>query len=318
MSKETTIKTWWDIRALEGTKASKLRQNAMLLRGAPSLFWPLGRDTNSKLWPYAIACLEAALKLSDIAIASYAEIVEAWELPGCHDIKNVCLKRWPDTRAWLDKMKKAYANKGDCPELQGVASTFENYEHNTDFNTLNLVATQFVLLSFNRQQDVLDEVYKVIPGLQSFHLTKAIAVRSIIDHTEYEAARLRQYQHPDIDRIMTGPWPKYRTPEREIRSQITNTFSSEGLNLKHDDNLLKAAEQWYKCRVNPGSIEQYIHDESERINQQAHQLSNQDLELYYLKTKTNKRIDHIPDQSRISNDIAVCDEVTGYPRQWRK
>ena len=140
---------------------------------------------------------------------------------------------------------------------------------------------------------VLNEVYKVIPGLQSFHLTKAIAVRSIIDYAEYDATRLRQYQHPDIDRIMTGPWPKYRTPEREIRSQITNTFLSEGFNLKHDSNLLKIGEQWYRCRVNPGTIEAYLDE--------ATSLSEKGLE-----------------RSNVSAAIAPFNEATGYPRKWRK
>ena len=298
MSDETKIKPWWDIRALDGEKAAKLRENAILYQGAPSLYWPLRRDIDSRLWPYAVACLEAAIKNSDFAVASYIKIVEAWELPGCQNIINICYKRWSDTRKWLDKMKKAYAHKGDCPELPSVASTYEKYKHNTDFNTLNLLVAQFVLLNFNRQEDILNEVYKVIPGLQSFHLTKAIAVRSIIDYAEYDSTRLRQYQDPDIDRIMTGPWPKYRTLGREIRSQITNTSLSEGFNLKHDDNLLKIGDQWYKCRVNPGTIEAYLQ------------------ELADLDLKNQKPI--YADQGRISNDIAACDEATGYPRKWRK
>ncbi len=98
MSDEIKLKSWWDVRALDGIKMAKLRKNAILYQGAPSLYWPLGRDTDSKLWPYAIACLEAAIKLSDFAVTSYAQIVEAWGSPGCRDIKNACLEHWPDTR----------------------------------------------------------------------------------------------------------------------------------------------------------------------------------------------------------------------------
>jgi hypothetical protein len=249
MGDETMLKPWWDVRALDGNKVAKLRENAILYRGVPSLYWPLRRDTDSRLWPYAVACLEAAIKLSDFAVASYAQIVEAWELPGCQDIKNACLERWPDTSAWLDRMRKAYASKNDCPEIPGLASTYTKYEHNADFNTMILLVAQFVILNFNRHQDIECETYKVMPGHKSLHLTKAIAMRSIIDSTEYEAAKLRQYQHPDIDLIMTGPWPKYRTPEREIRSQITNGYKAEGHNLKADDTLLTLAEMWYRARV---------------------------------------------------------------------
>jgi len=249
MDNETKRKYWWDVRALDGTKAAKLRHNAMLYQGAPSLYWSLGRDIDSKLWPYAVACLEAALNLSDIAVASYAKIVEAWDLPGCQDIKNSCLKHWPDTQAWLGKMKNAYASREVLPELPGLASTYAKHEHDPDFKTLNLLAAQFVLLNFNRLQDIEEETYKVIPGTQSLHLTKAIAVRSIIDHAEYDAANLRRYQLPVVERIMTAkPYPDTRK-EREIRRQITNVSRSEGFNLMADDTLLNLAEMWYRARV---------------------------------------------------------------------
>ncbi len=78
--------------------------------------------------------------------------------------------------------------------------------------------------------------------------------------------------------------------------------------------MLKDADLWYKCRVSPGTIEQYISDESNRIDKEADQLSDQELEPYY----HNRRRLVYPDRARIENDIAPCDEATGYPRKWRK
>lgn len=230
-------------------QAARLRENAMLYQDAPSLYWPLRRDVDSKLWPYAVACLEAALSLSDIVIASYSKIVEAWELPGCQNIKNTSLKHWPDTRTWLDTMTKAYANNGTLPELPGVTETYAKYKHDADFNTLNLLVAEFVLLAFNHHQDIVEEAYKVTPGAKSIHIIEAIVTRSIIDHAGYEAAKLHRYQHPDIDHIMTAkPWPSTRK-EREIRQQNTNTYKNEGFSLKADDTLLGLGEMFYRARV---------------------------------------------------------------------
>ena len=127
MSGKTKTTPWWNNRAKEGTKAARLRKNAMLYCGATSLYWPLGRDIDSRLWPYAVACLEAVISLSDTAVANYARIVEAWELPGCKDIQKASLEHWPDTRAWMDRMARAYANKDALPDLPGLAATYAKY-----------------------------------------------------------------------------------------------------------------------------------------------------------------------------------------------
>ncbi len=105
---------------------------------------------------------------------------------------------------------------------------------------------------------------------------------------------------------------------RKIYRNFADTYQSLKFMLKHDAKLLKDADQWYKCRVDPGSIEQYISDESERIIRQADQLSSQKLEEHYHESKINKRIDRYPERSNIETAIAPCDEATGYPRKWRE
>ena len=101
---------------------------------------------------------------------------------------------------------------------------------------------------------------------------------------------------------------------KERRSQLINKFKAWGFALRHEAKLYQWAITWYKCRVNLGSIEQYVSDESERINQQANQLSDHELELYY----HNGGETAYPERSNIENGIAPYDEATGYPRKWHE
>jgi len=285
-------KALYDARSRESAKIAKLRQDALLRRGAPSLYWPLSRDIDSRLWPYAVACLEETLRLSDTAVSHYAKIVE---LPGCQKLKAIALEHQSDTRTWKDQVLKAYCARTAIPQLPGVLEAYSELERDQDFSYLMTEVAAFILQNFNRQIDIANKNYKVIPGPQSEQLIKAIIVRLIIDYAGYDAARLHRYQHPDIERIMAAkPKPATRR-EREIRQQITNVYKSEGLNLKADDTLLNGASQWYKCRVNPGSIETYLQE-----------LADLDLK---------EQEPRYPDQGRVSNDIAPYDKATGYPRR---
>ena len=90
--------------------------------------------------------------------------------------------------------------------------------------------------------------------------------------------------------VMTGS-PTTRA-ERRLKQQVVGTLRSIGYGLCHDEKMLKDAEQWYKCRVNPGTIEAYLDE-----------LVQDDTYL---------------DRSNIETAIAPCDEATVYPRKWRK
>ena len=86
--------------------------------------------------------------------------------------------------------------------------------------------------------------------------------------------------------------PSTRT-ERSIKSVLVKAFKHDGFVLRHDTKLLKEADKWYKCRVNPGTIEAYL-DELAKVN-----------------------IDADLDRGNLENAIAPCDRATGYPRKWR-
>lgn len=275
-------KALYDTRSREGAKLAKLRQNAILRRGSPSLYWPSRCGVDSKLWPYAIACLEAALQLSDTAVNDYAKIVEAWELPGCQELKHNTLECQDNTSIWADQAIKAYSNRDMPPELPGMNELWARFRHNKDFNDLMTQAAIFILHNFNRQIDLSNENYRIIPGPQSTLLIKAVTMRSIIDHTEYDAAKLHRYQYSDIEHIMTvKPKPRDRDGRR-IRHNITTSYKDEGFNLKADDTFLFLGEKWYRARV-------------------------------LCKTLTEAANHYRIDPLDLSKDIRPCDDASGYP-----
>jgi|WetSurMetagenome_2_1015567.scaffolds.fasta_scaffold97818_2 hypothetical protein len=260
-----------------------LRRNALLYANASSQYWALGKDTDARLWPYAVACLEAALKLSDLAVAIYAKVVEAWELPGCQKLLRRAQERWPDTKVWREKVILAYTNRDNTPEIPGLRAIYSDFEHEQDYNKLCEKVSWFVLIAFNRPEDIVNERPKIIPGPHNGQLLAAIATRSLIDHTGFEAARLHQWQHPEIERIMTvKPKPGPRS-ERDLRKKLTGVLTDElRFSLKADATFLELGERWYHARVLDNTVREAA-------------------DFYKL------------DPLDLGKQIRPCDEASGYP-----
>lgn len=155
---------------------------------------------------------------------------------------------------------------------------------------------ELILVGFNRQVDQDDESWKVIPDTSPL-LKSVIIIRSQAEYAKMKLGDLNKYrpvqidgQEYDLNTIMADK--PTAGPERKIYRTLTDAYQRLTFKLKHDAKLLKDADQWYKCRVNPGSIEAY-RDELAGHNE-------------------------YPDRSNIEAAIAPYDEATGYPRQWRK
>lgn len=97
-------------------------------------------------------------------------------------------------------------------------------------------------------------------------------------------------KHHDFDYEM--PRRPSTRKERSIRSVLIKAFKHDGFALRHDAKLLQDADHWYKCRVNPGTIEAYLNE-----------LAKDGICL---------------ERGYIESAIAPCDQATGYPRKWRK
>ncbi|MFC2032825.1 hypothetical protein ACFLUS_05700 [Chloroflexota bacterium] len=61
--------------------------------------------------------------------------------------------------------------------------------------------------------------------------------------------------------------------KRQLKKVIRQTLQREGYRLKHYSVIQKSVELWYKCLVNPGSIEEYL-DEHSRQSETDQERSN--------------------------------------------
>jgi len=289
------LKARIDERATRGSRGSLLSRETH--------HWPL----ESLEFAYAVACVEIVLLHSDKANTIYNEIREAWELPGCRDLIGGFKDCLPVTNDWQAKALKA-REKGepipDCPDewldtyFKHAPAYFEGEAHNIDWEYLLNKIKELILVGFNRQIDQDNETWKVIP-YTSPYLAGVIILRSQAEYCKVKLENLNKYrptridsQLYDLNTIMADK-PTAGT-ERQIYRKLVKVYQDYGFTLKHDAKLLKDADQWYKCRVNPGSIEAYLDE-----------LANLDLPIYL-------------ERSNIETAIAPYDEATGYPRKWRE
>ncbi|MDD5095640.1 MAG: RHS repeat-associated core domain-containing protein [Dehalococcoidia bacterium] len=126
--------------------------------GNSSRYWPTDPDTGEEsLLPYALACLEAALKLSEKARSTYAKLVELWSTQGMEAVCNEMCRTGhmiPETSAYFDS---------------------------SDVNHFFETANYFMLIAFNKVEDLEEETPK-ITSERSQALLMVVFLRSLADH----------------------------------------------------------------------------------------------------------------------------------------
>lgn len=296
---------------------AKIDRRARLLSEA-AIYYPFERLPAVRLDTYAGACLETVLKHSEDARIIYSKIVKCWELPSCQPVIDEFVKHTPNTRAWLSKVAKATVKNQTMPDFpNALVGACLKHQDNADFAKVLRYAGYLILVGFNRKIDLDNQTPKILPS-QAAYLARAISFYSLFEYLQTNPLK------PNPDHVMLGKMlyefyqvmagnPTTRK-ERQLKHEVVSTLRRRGYSLCHDDKMLKDAEQWYKCRVDPGTIEQYLSDESNRIDKQAEKLSPQEVEQYY----QNERKLTYPERSNMEKAIAPCDEATGYPRKWRK
>ena len=296
----------------------------------PSRFYyPFGQLPELRLLLYAGACVQVVLTQREDYQKVYSLICDAWGLPGCQLLVNEYKRHIPDT--WNGVREAVTLSvKGLIPKGREDTLTKLDLEHNRDYQTLRQAIGYLIVYGFNRKQDLENLKPKIIPK-NSLYLVRSIYNDSLIEFGLQARQRARECGQPIVNTIVDGVslyetggklfdlallmGMKHSTREgRQLKQNIVGTLKKKGFTLCHDETTLRGAEMWYKCRVNPGTIEQYISDESSRIDQQAEQLSSQELESYY----HNKQKLIYPERSNIETAIAPFDDATGYPRKWRK
>ena len=246
--------------------------------------WP----TEALPFANAAACVDIVLLRSQEASTAYYETIKALALPGCKalisDTNKVVKAYAPNLEQFMHKATTMAQKSQFTPP-----GKLHKYADNGDYQTYIERIREFIRVGFNRQIDRDNEVCKVklesAPNLFGF-----IICRTIAEYCKVKLESWNKYRPDNIDRIMSGN-PSTR-PERQLKKTVTRAYKHNAWALRHDSKLLKDADQWYKCRVNPGSIEAYLDE-----------LAN---DYKY------------PERSNIEIALAPYDEATGYPRKWRK
>ena len=257
-----------------------------------ALYWPFERLPEFKLEAYAEACLETALKHSEEAQAIYAKIVQSWDLPGCQLVIADLAQCKQNHRAWQRNRAEAVVRNEPPPDKPNEWVEVKHRD-NADFCELQKHTAYLILVGFNRKVDLENQIPKVI-SMKSPYVFRKISEYSLSDYliirpelkgprvfSDTELTEFRWFLSTLVNKATTRP-----------SRQVRQTLRQHGFNLHHYSKLLDDAEKWYKSRVDPGTIEDYLDE-----------LATQGIYL---------------DRGRIENDIAPCDEATGYPRKWRK
>ncbi len=274
------------------------KPDAYLFDLPDAIYWPFKRLPESKLDVYAAACVETALKYSEDAQQIYSRVVQSWELSGCQALIGDFAQCKQNTRTYLDNRAKAVVMNEPLPSWsKSWKDVITKAEGNTDFNKLRKCAGYFIVKAFNRKIDLDNYAPKVLPG-KSPNLTQAIVSHSLLDYLS-EKPELRGPEVIPNSELTEFHWfcrtlasnPTTRM-SRQVRRKIMRTVQRKDFNLHHYSKILDDAEKWYKSRVNPGTIENYVSE-----------LARQSIYV---------------DRSNIETAIAPCDEATGYPRKWRK
>lgn len=274
------------------------------------IYYPFKRSPGTMLATYAFACIEVALKhaleneqrdkqASD-CIATYQALVKSWDLPGCRARIGEMAKHKEDFSTWQNTLNKATRENKPLPDWPGEwINVLVKTDYNTDYHELTKHAYSFVLRAFNRKIDIENRTPKILPDKSPLWLATIVhsLVVNYLPYSEVEGPAaladksLIEFIHFQAELPV---WPGSR-PGRDAKKAIRQTLKREGYRLKHESVIQMGAEVWYKCRVNPGTIEAYLDDLDELAEE-----------------------DTYPLRANIEAIISPYDEATAYPRKWRK
>jgi len=260
-----------------------------------AIYYPFKQLPETKLATYAVACLEVALNYSEPARAAYLRVIQSWELPGCQTLINEYVRCKSDTRDYLNSQARAVVRGKSQPSYpDSWNKVVARAENNADFQQLLRYVTIFILVAFNRQSDIADSKPKVVPA-RSSNLVQVIVRCSLMDYlVENNLSGPRVILDDELAEFYWFLQILAGNPNRQARRKISKILRSKGFELKHFSKILNDAKRWYKSRVNPGTVEEYLD-----------KLAKEDIHADL-------------DRGNLENAIAPYDEAMGYPRKWRR
>ena len=219
---------------------------------------------------YAVSCVETTLLHSENKSTRtiYPNIMKAWGQPGCLEAMDDFLRDCLDKNLWIERMKRVRVNLEryealPLSECHGWDYICEKHKENPDLQALIPLISDFVKEGFNCKSDKENGIYKVFPTEDPPWLFLAVNMVSLCEFTKFAQNEWRSYgtitlgdKVYDLDKIMKDE-PTGRTHRKLVR-----VFKKCNNVLRHADKLLADAEKWYRCRVDPGSLEVFISNES--------------------------------------------------------
>jgi hypothetical protein len=264
-----------------------------------ALYYPSQDRSDLQLQAYARACFNSVLRHSEEIPVIFDFMVQMWRLPDYQKLMRVYHKRLPETREWYRQYSQAIrqnCSRPIFPEvcIEDVKAVLRDFQPTQMVKCLDTI----IKLGFNRERDLENRILKIMPETSPC-LVEAIFSASIMYHlatsgmdskqdtvlTEEELKQLRRFSS------LLESDPTNRAGMK-TKHAIIQTLKGTGFTLCHNEKIGEYAEQWYKSRIEPGTIEAYVDE-----------LAKSGIVL---------------DRGRIGNNIAICDQATGYPRKWRK
>jgi hypothetical protein len=233
---------------------------------AKSLKTPAPQNIQTKgafYWPQealpfacATACVQIVLQHSRKARAAYYEAIKALESPGCQDLINEAEVQTPKTNIWSIKtLKKLLEVK--AIRKPSWLKAINQFKDNEDVIQFFERISEFIRIGFNSQVDRDNERYKVFAE-NAPNLFGATVIRIIVEYCEEEPENWSKYTPDKSAHILTSN--PTRRSERLKKRDLIQTYKHYKWVLRHDKKLREYADQWYKCRVNPGTIEAYLNE----------------------------------------------------------
>ncbi len=273
---------------------------------------------HSHRWPsealalgYAMACVEVVSQKSERAGVIYQRIFDAWTKPETNELSDYVIKKIPnkEIKRWKDLVINPesginsdvnepwtnFVESMKAPDF-GKEIIEEEWEINLEsFDTdypgayaLFQLVCNFILVGFNREDEVTKRIYRVIPSNSPPWLWLAIMVRTAFESKNITLETMRNIyfkrkikgKEYDFEEIMT------KKPMSPKHRMVVATCKDLNMLLHHDRKFLKSAGIWYQCRVVHSGIEDYLNSEADNNN--------------------------ILDLKNIQKQVQPCDHALGY------
>ncbi len=261
----------------------------------------LHESSGSPLSAYALCGIEYMLFNVDGAHDAFKGASKAWGLEGNHGPLKWIREHQTQAVAYHRKYLEALQNGSERPQKPVPPELLEMTLDNADYNRLEQFHRDFINGYFNTETNIKYSTLKInYDSVDCENLKFALTAMTLADYlgvADYQSWRCYKSHNHDgkeinLDAIMSGPRPTLRA-ERDIRQAVNAGLRDNGFGKLpyKTDKIMEDIEDWYGCRVNPGTQEDYLN-----------------------KVEKTRWLD----QPNLSLKIEIVDLAFGFPRSRQK